>query len=253
MCAALCVNTTAHCKLSMIAVIPFLIILALSAASPLTTRQSSYQCHNRTVTIPKYCSDALNEYYHLLQKLYNLTRPSFPTQDLPQALSETTDMLQPVFSVFCTDECLQLLVGCSHNDTETEAIKKVILFTTCAQAEDGTFCQVKLYQANYEDILLRSGYIHRLQNCSTSTTCSSTCQQSFRDLKTSFGCCATNYFETPSGPYNSYYKRYLANCSVPVGTTCNSASEPDGTGGAAIVYLNVVLVIAGFLITITIA
>ena len=239
-------------KLSMIAVIPLLVILALSAASPLTTRQLTYQCRNRNITIPKHCLDAFYQRNHLLQKLYNLTRSTFPTQDLPQALSETINMFQPAFSVLCADECLQLLVGCTQNDTETEAIKKAILFTTCARAEDGTICQVKFYQANYEAILLRSGYFHRLQNCSraTTSTCSSTCQQSFRDLKTSFGCCATNYFETPSSPHNSYYKRYLANCSVPVGTPCNSASALAGT---AIVYLNVMLVIAAFLMTITIA
>ena len=238
-------------SLSMIAVIPLLVILALSAASPLTTRQLSSQCRNRNITIPKHCLDAFYQRNHLLQKLSNLTRSTSPTQDLPQALSETIDMLQPAFSVLCADECLQLFVGCTQNDTETEAIKKVILFTTCAQAEDGTFCQVKFDQATYENILLRSGYFHRLsQNCSTASTCSSACQQSFRDLKTSFGCCATNYFETQSSPLKNYYKMNLANCSVPVGTTCNSASK---AGGAAIVYLNVVLVIAVFLVTIAIA
>ena len=237
----------------MIAVIPLLVILALSAASPLTTRQLSYQCHNRTVTIPQHCLDASNKYSYLLQKLHNLTRSTSPTQDLPQALSETIDMLQPVFSVLCADECLRLFVRCSQNDTETEAIKKLFYSQFCARAEDGTFCWVKFYQANFGGILLRSGYLYRLfQNCSTSTTstCSTTCQQSFRDLKTSFGCCATNYFETPSSPSYNYYKKHLANCSVPVGTPCNSASA---LAGAAIVYLNVVLVIAAFLMTITIA
>ena len=234
----------------MITVIPLLVILALSAASPLTTRQLSYQCCNRTITIPKHCLDASNKYSYLLQKLHNLTRSTSPTQDLPQALSETIDMLQPVFSVLCADECLRLFVRCPQNDTETEAIKKLFYSQFCARAEDGTFCRLKLDQANYGGILLRSGYLYRLfQNCSTAT-CSTTCQQSFRDLKTSFGCCATNYFETPSGPYNYYYKRYLANCSVPVGTPCNSASALAGT---AIVYLNVVLVIAVLLMTITIA
>ena len=234
----------------MIAVIPLLVILTLSAASPLTTRQLSSQCPNRRITIPEHCSDAINQHNHLLQKLYNLTSRITPTQDLPRALSETIDMLQPVLSVFCTDECLDLYIGCSLNISK--AIKNSILFKTCAQAEDGIFCEVKLLQA-----IFSSRYFRRLaQNCSTSTTCSSTCQQSFRDLKTTMGCCTTNYFETPSSPYNYYYKRYLANCSVPVGTPCNSASEtdePDGTGGAAIVYLNVVLVIAAFLMTITIA
>ena len=235
----------------MIAVIPLLVILTLSAASPLTTHQLSSQCRNRTVAIPKHCSDAINQYSHLLQKLNNLTRSTSPTQDLPQALSETIDMLQSVFSVFCADECLQMFVRCSQNDNETEAMKKAILFTTCARAEDGTFCQVKLDQANYESTLLRSGYLYRLfQNCRTATTgtCSSTCQQYFRDLKSSFGCCATNYFETPSGSYNIYYKNYLANCSVPVSTPCSSASA---LAGAAIVYLNVVLVIAVLLVTIS--
>ena len=45
-------------------------------------------------------------------------------------------------------------------------------------------------------------------------------------------------------------RHYLANCSVPIGTPCNSASA---LAGAAIVYLNVVLVIAVLLMTITIA
>ena len=108
----------------MIAVIPLLVILTLSAASPLTTRQLSSQCRNRTVTIPEHCLDASNQNSYLLQKLNNLTRSTSPTQDLPQALSETIDMLQSVFSVFCADECLQLSVGCTQNDTETEAIKK---------------------------------------------------------------------------------------------------------------------------------
>ena len=228
----------------MIAVIPLLVTLTLLAASPPTTCQLSSKCPNRSITIPKHCSDAINQFNNLLLKVNNLTSRITLTQDPPQALSETIAMFQPVFSVLCVDECLQLLVGCSQN--VTEAIKNATFFTTCAQAENGIFCQIKLWQ-----VTVSSGYLYRLfQNCSTSNTCSSACQQSFRDLKTRMGCCATNYFETPSGPYNDFYKRYFANCSVPVGTTCNSAS---GIGGTTIVYLNVVLVIAAFLMTITIA
>ena len=228
----------------MIAVIPLLVTLTLLAASPPTTCQLSSKCPNRSVTIPEHCSDAINQFNNLLLKVNNLTSRVTPTQDLPRALSETLAMFQPVFSVLCVDECLQLLVGCSQN--VTEAIKNATYFTTCARAEDGIFCQIKLWQVS-----LSPRYLYRLlQNCSTPITCSSACQQSFRDLKTRMGCCATNYFETPSSPSYYYYKHYLANCSVPVGTTCNSAS---GIGGTTIVYLNVLLVIAAFLMTITIA
>ena len=205
----------------MIAVIPLLVTLTLLAASPLTTCQLSSKCPNRSVTIPEHCSDASNQFNNLLLKVNNLTSRITPTQDPPWALSETIAMFQPVFSVLCVDECLQLLVGCSQNITE--AIKNATFFTTCARAEDGIFCQIKQWQ-----VTLSSKYIHRLfQNCSTSITCSPACQQPFHDLKTRMGCCATNYYETPSSPYNYYYKRYLANCSVPVGTPCNSASETD--------------------------
>ena len=222
------------------AVIPLLVLLALSAASPPTTRQLSSQCRNHDIPIPEHCSNAINQYLHLQQMLRNLTSP---TQD-PQALSEIIAMFQPVFSVVCIDECLEPFLGCFQDVTET--IKNKTLFTTCARAEDGTFCQVKMWLSHIT--------IDRLfLNCTTPSTgtCSSACQQSFRDLKTRVGCCATNYFETPSShSYSIYYKTYLANCSVPVGTPCNSASALAGT---AIVYLNVVLVIAVLLVTITIA
>ena len=56
--------------------------------------------------------------------------------------------------------------------------------------------------------------------------------------------------QSPSSPSYHYYKNYLANCSVPVGTTCNSASA---LAGVTIVYLNVVVAIAAFLMTNTIA
>ena len=161
-------------------------------------------------------------------------------------------MFQSVLGVVCVGECLEPFMGCFR--TVTEASKNATLFSTCARAEDGTFCLVKMLEIrNIGSIVL---------NCSTfaSSTfanCSSTCQQSFRNLKTRMGCCATNYFETPSSLFkNFFYDKYFANCGVPVGTPCNSASgtdEPDGTGGAAIVYLNVVLVIAAFLMTIAIA
>ena len=231
----------------MIAVILLLVTLALSTASPLTTRQFGFrQCRNHSIPIPtpQHCSDAINRYLHLSQRFVNFTIGVTPTQD-PQAFSETIAMFQSVLGVVCTGECLEPFVGCFR--TVTEANKNETLFTTCARAEDGTFCEAKLQQAIYE----RSRHSNRLyQHCTTSGMCSSACQQSYRDLKTRFGCCTTNYFETPSSPLIVYYKRYMANCSVPIGTPCNSASA---LAGAAIVYLNVVLVIAVLLVTITIA
>ena len=223
------------------AVIPLLATLALSAASPLTTRQflPSFQCRNHSIPTPQHCSNAINQYLHLSQRFVNLTTLTTPTQD-SQTLLDTIAMLQPVLRVVCVGECLEPFVGCTQ--TDTEASKNATLFTTCARAEDGTFCLVKLWQE------IRSFFL--FQSCSTFANCSSTCQQSFRDLKTRMGCCATNYFETPSSPLKILYDTKLANCSVPVGTPCNSASK---TGGATIVYLNVVLVIAVFLLTITIA
>ena len=241
-CYILRVNIIAHCKLSMIAVIPLLVTLVLSTASPLKTRQFGFHpCRNHSIPTPQHCSDAINRYQHLLQRFYNLTFLTTPTHD-PQALSETIAMFQSVLGVVCAGECLEPFVGCFR--TVTEANKNETLFTTCARAEDGTFCGVKLHQATYE----RSRHSSRL--CTTPGMCSSACQQYFRDLKTRFGCCTTNYFKTPSSPLIGYYKRYLANCSVPIGTPCNSASA---LAGAAIVYLNVVLVIAVLLVTITIA
>ena len=151
-------------------------------------------------------------------------------------------MFQPVLGVVCTGECLEPFVGCFR--TVTEAIKNETLFRICARAEDGTFCEVKLLQETESERSILP------QNCSTPGTCSASCQQSFHDLKSRLGCCATNYYETSSSPYRYQYQTYLANCSVPVGTPCNSASA---LAGAAIVYLNVVLVIAVLLVTITIA
>ena len=223
----------------MIAVIPLLATLALSAASPLTTRQFNFQCRNHSIPTPQHCSDAINRYLHLSQRFNNLTSPTTPTQD-PQALSETIAMFQPVLGVVCAGECLEPFVGCFR--TVTEAIKNETLFRICARAEDGTFCGVKLLQEN--EII--SNLLP--QNCNIPGTCSASCQQTFHDLKNRLGCCATNYYETSLSPYRYRYETTLANCSVPVGTPCNSASA---LAGAAIVYLNVVLVIAVLLVTIT--
>ena len=127
------------------AVIPLVAILALSTASPLTTRQLTvFQCHNHSIPTPQHCSDAINRYLHLSQRFYNLTFRATPTQD-PQALSDIIAMFQPVLRVVCVGECLEPFVGCTQ--TDTKASKNATLFTTCARAEDGTFCEVKLLQA----------------------------------------------------------------------------------------------------------
>ena len=181
----------------MIAVIPLLVILALSTASPLTTRQFNFQCRNHSIPTPQHCSDAINQYLHLSQRFINLTSPTTPTQD-PQALSETIAMFQPVLGVVCTGECLEPFMGCFR--TVTKAIKNEMLFRICAQAEDGTFCEVKLLQETESERSILP------QNCSTPGTCSASCQQSFRDLKSRLGCCATNYYETSSSPYRYQYK-----------------------------------------------
>ena len=138
-------------------------------------------------------------------------------------------MFQPVFSVVCIDECLEPFLGCFQDVNET--IKNTTLFTTRARAEDDTFCQVKF---------LQSPITRLFQNCTIAWYMQLSLSAVFSWPEN----------QSPSSPSYHYYKNYLANCSVPVGTTCNSASA---LAGAAIVYLNVVVAIAAFLMTTTIA
>ena len=138
----------------MIAFIPLLTTIVLSAASPLTT----LQCRNHSILTPQHCSNATNRYLHLSQRFNNLTNTlTSPTHD-PQALSDTIAMFQPVLEVVCVGECLEPFVRCLR--TVTKASKNATLFTTCARVEDGTFCLVKMWQE-----IKNIGHI--VLNCST--------------------------------------------------------------------------------------
>ena len=206
--------------------------LSLSIANPvavLSSRQiPNIQCVDPSVTLPARCLDAINDYLRMV----NMTISGSNGQLTPEDLSRLSGPFQTALSVLCSSDCLDSFIRCAGN---TEIVRNFTTQISCVRAEDGNYCPVKLLQEQAQ----RPGAVLIPPDCVVvSSTCSSSCQQTYRQLRDGLGCCAATYFTNPSSSLRTFGRNF-ATCDVSLGNPCS---------GAAIIYLNLVLVLAMVLV-----
>ena len=118
---------------------------------------------------------------------------------------------------------------------EVEANRTLTLF--CTRHTDGTFCPVKLLEAANGDPILPT--------CAREGGCDNTCQQSYRRLSSTLGCCGSSWFDNPFYTASSGVS-FFNSCNVTLDGPCEPAS------GAGVLYLSMLLVIAASLLSIVI-
>ena len=205
--------------------------LSLSIANPVTILSGrqipSFQCIDPSVNLPARCVDALNDYI----RVANMTFPP-GTTPAPGDLSRLSGVLQLTLDVLCSSDCLNLFIRCIGN---SEQARNLTTQVTCVRAEDGNYCPAKLLQVEGQ----RPGLFST--NCSVVlTTCSSSCQQAYRQLRSDLGCCTATYYDNPSAGLQPLVGRNFATCGVSLDNPCS---------GAAIICLNLVLVLAMVLVS----
>ena len=208
--------------------------LSLSIANPvafLSSRQivPNFQCVDPSVTLPARCLNALNDYI----RMANMTNNFRPT---PENLSRLSSLLQSALGVLCSSDCQDPYIRCLGN---SEATRRFTTQINCVRAEDGNFCPVKLLRAQAQ----RPGAVLISPNCAVlnATTCSSSCQQTYRQLRDDLGCCTATFFTHPLLPISvQRLERNFATCGVSLGNPCS---------GAATIYLNFVLVLVIVLVS----
>ena len=203
--------------------------LSLSIANPvLSGRQipPNFQCINPSVTLSPRCLNALNDYI----RMANMSNPDLTPAE---GFSRLAGLLQSALSVICSSDCLDSYIRCAGND---ELVRNLTAQVYCVRAGDGNYCPVKVLQEQAR----RPGAVLIPPSCITvsSTTCSSSCQQTYRQLRNDLGCCAATFFANPSSPSVSLGRNF-ANCNVTLSNPCS---------GAAIIYLNLALVLAMVLV-----
>lgn len=207
--------------------------VVLSTANPLAPLLSVRQVPNcGGITIPMRCSQAINDYNQMLQQI--AANPSSDT------IRRIVDAIGPFLNTLCSGDCLGpflALYQCLNND----AARNTTVSLVCARQEDGTFCPVKVLQE-----LQRTPSV-LVPSCvtPTSTTCSSSCQQSYIETRNRLGCCASSWYANPLSPYFSTFGRNFVTCNVPLTNPCTPAS------GAATICLNFLLIVAVFLLSMT--
>ena len=119
-------------------------------------------------------------------------------------------------------------------DQDEEREVNITLTLLCTRHADGTFCPVKLLEAANGNPLLPT--------CARGGGCNSTCQQSYRSLSSTLGCCGSSWFDNPifTGINDV---RFFDSCNVTLDGLCEPAS------GAGVLYLSMLLVVAASLLS----
>ena len=219
----------------MIVLVVLAATVALSTANPLAPLLSTRQVPScGGIIVPMRCSQAIADYTQMLQQI--LANPTDP-----DAINRIVNAIGPFLNTICSGDCLGPILAVYEclNNTIYDAARNSTLSLVCARQEDGTFCPVKVLQE-----LQRTPSV-LVPSCvtPTSTTCSSSCQQSYIETRNRLGCCASSWYGNPLSPYFTTFGRNFVTCDVPLTNPCTPAS------GAATICLNFLLIAAVFLLS----
>ena len=176
-------------------------------------------------------------------------------------INRIADTIGPFLETFCKSDCLDPVLR-AYDCTNNNPMRNLTADLLCSQQENGTLCPVKVVQQLQRTSNSTTGTLGSLAPlCAADNTCSTSCQQSYIELRSKLGCCGANWYGTSSSPYSTY-GNFFAVCNVTLGNPCTSlvgpttsASQPPTTAsqpsGAAGIYFNVLLVAAVFLLSMT--
>ena len=161
------------------------------------------------------------------------------------------DTMSRLLDTLCSSQCLSSFVTyriCSRAGTnqlrQGELEVNFTLTLLCTRHEDGTFCPVKVLEAANGDPLLPA--------CARGGGCDSTCQQSYRNLSSTLGCCGSTWFDNPFFPVfaGNFGVPFFDSCNVTLDGPCEAASPTAGpASGAGVLYLSMLLVVAASLLS----
>ena len=196
--------------------------VALSTANPLTALSIRQVPSCGGIVLPEHCSQAFNNFNNMSQRIVN-------TSD-PDSVNRLADTLGTLLNTFCGEECLGPVLAlseCLFNVTGRNIVDQLV----CVRQEDGTFCEVKLLQ----EVLQNGGAPVPSCVTPTSTTCSSTCHQSYIETRDRLGCCASSYYANSVSALTATFGRNFVTCNVQLTNPCTPAS------GAATICFNFLL------------
>ena len=190
--------------------------VALSTANPLTALSIRQVPSCGGIVLPEHCYQAFNN-------------SNIMSQNLTRDVNRLVDVVGTQLNTFCSGECLGPFLAisdCLGNVADRDTATQLV----CTRQEDGTFCLVKVEQ----EVLHTND--SQLPSCvtPTSTTCSSSCRQSYIETRDRLGCCASSWYANSLSPFSSLERNFVI-CNVELTNPCTPAS------GAVTICLNFLL------------
>ena len=185
--------------------------VALSTANPLRTAPSIRQVPScGGIVFPEHCSQAFNNFNNRSRQIVNIS-----DSDSDNRFADDLEHFETFLNTVCGGECLGPYLAIS----ECLGAREITAQINCGQQEDGTFCLVKVLQ----ETTLNDGL--PVPNCVnfTSTTCSSTCRQSYIETRDRLGCCAATYYANPVSPFTAIGRNFVT-CNVQLTNPCTPES-----------------------------
>ena len=216
-----------------VALVIIISALTISGVAP----ASECQMGCSTLTVPTgQCIQAYTDAFQQLVRIYQ-NQISF----IGNLTDCNRDTMNRILDTLCSRDCLSSFVThriCTRLGTnllqQGELEVNTTLTLLCTQHADGTFCPVKVLEAANGDPLLPT--------CARGGGCDSTCQQSYRSLSSTLGCCGSTWFDNPISTIPSGVP-FFNSCNVTLDGPCEPAS------GAGVLYLSMLLVVAASLLS----
>lgn len=209
--------------------------LVVSGVDSLSVRQTSCSISS----IPTACVQAVQNYTQVIWDLVS----SASASSLSQTASQIESRLDTSLTTICGTTCLPQILNLYECMNNTES-RNITLQVLCARnGIDGTLCLVKAVQTRPNGGSL-------IPTCTSSTTCSNECHDTYNQLKTSLGCCAKSLYGNPLSPLSAYGSNFTT-CGAMFDESCYS--NPNGTNptsGASlltsqvtVIYVNMILIL----------
>ena len=211
-----------------VALVVIISALTISGVAP----ASECQMGCSTLTVPTgQCTQAFNDALQQVGRFFQNQRAF--TGNLTDC---DRDTMGRILDTLCSRDCLSSFVThriCTRLEVG-EAEVNATLTLLCTRHADGTFCPVKVLEAANGDPLLPT--------CARGGGCDSTCQQSYRNLSSTLGCCGSTWFDHPL---------FTTSSGVPLFDSCNVTLDGpcEPASGAGVLYLSMLLVVAASLLS----
>ena len=209
------------------------VISALTISGDCVAPASECQMGCSTLTVPTgQCTQAYDDVIQLGRRMLS-NQMSF----IGNFTDCDRDTMSRLLDTLCSRDCLSSFVTyrfCTRELAVAELEVNTTLNLLCTRHADGTFCPVKVLEAANGDPLIPT--------CARGGGCDSACQQSYRNLSSTLGCCGSTWFDHPVVTTLNGV-RFFNSCNVTLDGLCEPAS------GAGVLYLSMLLVAAASLLS----